>query len=148
MAGRRDDPAAAAAATAQIDAYLAALSPDKRASLQDLRETIAAAAPEAVEAISYGMPAFRYRGRPLVSYLAAKAHCSFFPMSSEVLDAHRAQLEGFSMSKGTIRFTPDHPIPKALVETIVHARMAKIEAAGSLSPGRRGTVGRVVRGAP
>jgi len=148
MAGKRDDPAAAAAATAQIDAYLAALPPDKRAALQALRETIAAAAPEAVEAISYGMPAFRYRGRPLVSYLAAKAHCSLFPMNSALLDAHRAQLEGFSMSKGTIRFTPEHPIPKALVETIVHARKVELEAARPLSPGRRGEVGRGVRGAP
>lgn len=132
MAGKRDDPAAVAAATAQIDAYLATLSPDKRAALQALRETIAAAAPEAVETISYGMPAFRYRGRALVSYLAAKAHCSFFPMSSEILDAHRADLQGFSMSKGTVRFTPDHRLPGDLVRRIVHARMAKIEAASSL----------------
>ena len=140
MAGRRDDPAAAAAATAQIDAYLAALSPDKRASLQDLRETIAAAAPEAVEAISYGMPAFRYRGRPLVSYLAAKAHCSFFPMGSAIIDVHRAQLEGFSLSKGTIRFTPDHRLPVDLVRWIVHDRMAQLGATDPLSPGRPGAV--------
>ncbi len=69
MARERDDPATAVAATAWIDAYLAALSPDKRAALQALRETIAAAAPEAVEAVSYGAPAFRYRGRQLVSYM-------------------------------------------------------------------------------
>jgi uncharacterized protein YdhG (YjbR/CyaY superfamily) len=129
MAGKRDDPAAGAAATAQIDAYVAALSPEVRAALEAVRETIAAAAPEAVEAISYGMPAFRYHGRPLVSYLAAKAHCSLFPMSSEVLDAHCGQLEGFSMSKGTIRFTPQRPIPAGVVASIVRARMTQVDGA-------------------
>ena len=128
MADRKDAAADAAAATAQIDAYLDALSPDKRAALQSLRKTIAAAAPDAVEAISYSMPAFRYRGRPLVSYLAAKAHCSFFPMSGAVIDAHRADLTGFATAKGTIRFTPDHPLPSELVRNIVRARMAETDA--------------------
>jgi uncharacterized protein YdhG (YjbR/CyaY superfamily) len=87
MPDRRDDPAAVAAATAQIDAYLATLPEDKRAALQALRGTISAAAPEAVETISYGMPAFRYHGRALVAYLAAKAHGSLFPMSGAVTGA-------------------------------------------------------------
>ena len=62
MPGKRDDPAAAAAATTQIDAYLAMLPEDQRAALKSLRGAIAAVAPEAVEAISYGVPAFRYHG--------------------------------------------------------------------------------------
>ena len=120
----------AAAATVRIDATLAALPPDQRSALQRLRETIATAAPDAVEAISYGAPAFRYRGRPLVSYAAAKAHCSLFPMSPPVIEAHRAELDGFDTAKGTIRFSPDRPIPAELVRTIVRERMAEIDAAG------------------
>jgi len=116
-----------AAATAQIDATLAALPADQRAALQALRQTIAAAAPGAEETISYGMPAFRYRGRALVSYAAFKAHCSFFPMSAELIETHRDELAGFSTSKGTLQFTPDHPIPTDLVKRIVRERMAQID---------------------
>jgi uncharacterized protein YdhG (YjbR/CyaY superfamily) len=125
-------PGAAATATAEakakIDAYLAGLAADQRAALQSLRETIAAAAPEAEEALSYGVPAFRYRGRPLVSYVAAKAHCSFYPMSPKVVDDHRAELTDFDLAKGTVRFEPDHPVPAGLVQRIVRARMAETEA--------------------
>ena len=117
-----------ATATAQIEATLAALPADQRAALQAIRETIATAAPEAVETISYGMPAFRYRGRALVSYAAFKAHCSFFPMSAELIGKYRDELAGFATAKGTLRFTPEHRIPEALVERIVRERMAQIDA--------------------
>jgi uncharacterized protein YdhG (YjbR/CyaY superfamily) len=115
-------------ATAQIDATLSALPAAQRAVLQTLRQTIRAAAPEAEEAISYGMPAVRYHGRPLVCYAAFKAHCSFFPMSSGLIEAHREELAGFATAKGTLRFTPEHPLPNDLVERIVRERMAQIDA--------------------
>jgi uncharacterized protein YdhG (YjbR/CyaY superfamily) len=114
--------------TAQIDATLAALPADQRAALQALRETIAAAAPEAVDTISYGMPAFRYHGRALVAYAAFRAHCSLFPMSSALIEAHRYELGGFATAKGTLRFTPDRPLPSDLVERIVRERMAQIDS--------------------
>jgi len=124
----RPGPGAAATATAQIDAYLAGLPAHQRAALQSLRETIAAAAPEAEEGLSYGVPAFRYRGRPLVSYVAAKAHCSFYPMSPKVVDDHRSELTDFDLAKGTVRFAPDHPVPADLVARMVRARMAETDA--------------------
>lgn len=116
------------AATRQIDAYLAALPADQRDALRHLRTTIAVVAPDAVEAVSYGLPAYRYHGRALVAYTGAKAHCSLFPMSGAVIGAHIAELEGFSTAKGTLRFTPAQPIPDELVATIVRARMAEIDA--------------------
>ena len=115
-------------ATAQIDATLAGLPADQRAALQTLRQTIAAAAPEAEETISYGMSAFRYHGRALVAYAAFKAHCSLFPMSSALIEAHRDELVGFVTAKGTLRFTPEHPLPSDLVVRIVRKRMAQIDA--------------------
>jgi uncharacterized protein YdhG (YjbR/CyaY superfamily) len=132
MAGRSTPaPLTAAEASARIDALLAALPAAQAAALGALRETIAGAAPEATEGISYGAPAFRYRGRPLVAYAAAKAHCSFFPMSPGVLDAFRDQLTDFDTAKGTIRFAPDRPLPPDLVGRIVRARVAELdEAAG------------------
>jgi len=115
-------------ATAQIDATLAALPADQRAALQALRQTIASAAPEAEETISYGMSAFRYHGRALVAYAAFKAHCSLFPMSSALIEAHRDELVGFATAKGTLRFTPEHPLSSDLVVRIVRERMDQIDA--------------------
>ena len=128
MAATGAVPADGAAATAWIDAYLAGLPADQRAALQDLRETIAATAPTAVEAISYQLPAFRYGGKALVWYHAAKSHCAFFP-TGEGVEAFGPELVGFDTSKGTIRFTPDHPLPRDLVERIVRHRVAAIDAA-------------------
>jgi uncharacterized protein YdhG (YjbR/CyaY superfamily) len=113
----------------EIDAFLAALPADVRDALEALRRTIAAAAPDAVEAIAYGVPAFRYRGRPLVSFGAGKSHCAFYVQSPAVMDAHRADLEGYDLAKGTIRFAPDRPLPAALVTTLVRARVAETDAA-------------------
>ncbi len=120
---------APAVATARIDAILAALPADQRIALQSLRETIAAAEPGAVEGFSYGLPAFRYRGRPLASYQAARAHCSFYPMSGTVLDGFRTELGAFEVSKGTVRFTPGAPIPSDLIRRIVRARAEELDAA-------------------
>ena len=118
----------AAKATAQIDETLAALPADQRAALQTLRATIAAAAPEAEETISYSMPAFRYHGRALMSYSAFKAHCSLFPMSGAVIEALADKLAGFATAKGTLRFTPEHQIPRDVVTLMVRQRMAQIDA--------------------
>jgi uncharacterized protein YdhG (YjbR/CyaY superfamily) len=114
--------------TSKIDAILAKLPADQRAALQHLRETIAETAPDAVEAMSYGAPAFRYLDHPLVSYAAATAHCAFYVMSPDVIVNHEADLAGFDTSKGTVRFTPDEPIPTELVARLVRARMAEADA--------------------
>ena len=129
MSAKRDWASAPPAeATAEIDARLAALPANQRAVLQALRETIAAAAPEAVETISYDLPAFRYHGRALVAYLGAKRHCSLFPMGPEIIEAEQDELAAFDTNKGIIRFTVDHPLPPHLVTRIVQARIAQIDA--------------------
>lgn len=117
-----------AGASAEVDAVLAGLPDDQRTALQALRRTIAAAAPEATEGINYGVPAFKYRGRPLVSFAAAKAHCSFYVQSPAVMDAHREELAGYDTSKGTVRFAPSAPLPDDLVRKLVRARLAETDA--------------------
>ncbi len=109
---------------ATIDAYLAALSDEKRAALEKLRETILAAAPEAEECISYGIPAFRLHGM-LVGFGATAKHCSFYLMSSSIVEAHAEELRSYDSSKGTIRFPADQPLPVALVRKLVKARIAE-----------------------
>ena len=115
--------------SADVDAFLARLPEDVREALESLRGTIARAAPEAVEGISYGVPAFKYRARPLVSFGAGKSHCSFYVQSPGVIDAYRDELAAYDTAKGTVRFTPDEPLPKRLVIKLVQARMAETDSA-------------------
>ena len=112
-----------------VEAYLADLSPKQRVVLQTLRDQIKRAAPDATETISYGMPAFREGGRFLVSYNAYKEHCSLYPGTGRMQELFGDELEPFLAGKGTLRFTPDRPIPAALVKKIVRVRLEENEAA-------------------
>lgn len=105
------------------DGYLAAVDADQRAALETLRKNIKAAVPEAEECISYGVPAFRLKGKFLVAYAAAKNHCAFYPGS---VIAKLKELKNYNTSKGTIRFPADKPLPSALVRKLVKLRIAKI----------------------
>jgi uncharacterized protein YdhG (YjbR/CyaY superfamily) len=107
-----------------IDEYLAAVSEDKRAALEQLRQAIRAAAPEAEECISYQLAAFRQNGM-LVGFGATANHCAFYLMSSSTVEAHKDELTDYDTSKGTIRFQADRPLPVALVRKLVQARLAE-----------------------
>jgi uncharacterized protein YdhG (YjbR/CyaY superfamily) len=111
-----------------VDAYLADLPDDVRATLEKVRRAIEAAAPQATETISYGMPAFAYAGRPLVYFAAFKKHCSFFPGSYAVMEAFSDELKRYDVEKGTIRFPIGKPLPATLVKKIVKARIRENEA--------------------
>lgn len=111
-----------------IDDYLAGVSADKRAALEKLRKAIKAVVPKAEECISYGLPAFRLGDRALVAFGASPNHCSFFPMSSNIVAEFKADLRSYDTSKGTVRFQPDSPLPAALVRKLVKARIAENEA--------------------
>ena len=105
-----------------VEQYLAQLDDDKRTALERLRRTIKTALPRAEECISYGMPAFRYDGRVVAWYAAAKNHCAYYPGGSPA--ACREDVASYDTSKGTIRFQPDRPLPAALVKKLLKARIA------------------------
>ncbi len=111
-----------------VEAYFEGLSPGARAALQKLREAIAAAAPEAEEGITYGMPAFLVGGRGLVCYSAFKNHYSLFP-SRAAIEAHRDELGALVTGKGTISFEYGRPLPVRLVKKVVKTRLAEVTAA-------------------
>jgi uncharacterized protein YdhG (YjbR/CyaY superfamily) len=113
-----------------VDEYLADVAEPAHSTLQKIRAMIRAAAPkDATEAISYGMPAFKYKGS-LVGYAAFKEHCSFFPMSGTLIEEMQADLSKYKTSKGTIQFPVDKPLPAALVKKLVKARVLENESKG------------------
>jgi len=108
-----------------VDDYLAAVPEPARTTLNKIRAAIRAAAPpQATETISYGIPAFRHDG-VLVWFAAFSNHCSFFPTAS-IIEAFKPDLKGFTLSKGTIQFPVDKPLPATLVKKLVRARVAQI----------------------
>ncbi|HLF16148.1 MAG TPA: DUF1801 domain-containing protein [Candidatus Thermoplasmatota archaeon] len=112
-----------------VDGYLAAVPAEAGAALARLRRDILAAAPGCTEGISYQMPAFKHTGRWLVSFGAAKNHCAFYVLSPAVMKRHAALLKGYDTSTGTIRFPAAKPLPAALVNRLVKARIKEIEGA-------------------
>ena len=105
------------------DAYLRQAPADKRAALQKVRAAIKAAAPDAVEKLAYGLVGFKHAGKALIYYGYAKEHCALYgPIGAAIAD-----LKGYDVTKGTLRFSASKPLPDRLVAKIVKARIAEIE---------------------
>lgn len=111
-----------------FDEYLASLPGPEKVELERIRGFVRREVPDAEEATSYGMPAFKYRKRPLLGFKASKSHLSVFPFSPEAVEAAREALAGFDLSKGTVRFTPEKPIPDSALKQLLHHRPSEIEA--------------------
>ena len=110
-----------------IDAYLARVPEPALSTLQKTRASIRAALPPAAtETISYKIPAFRHGG--IVIWFAAFAdHCSLFP-TGRVIEQFKDDLKPYTISKGTIQFPTDKPLPATLIKKMVKARLAQIAA--------------------
>ena len=111
-----------------VDEYIAGVPEPARSTLNKIRAIIRSVVPpETTEAISYGMPAFKYKG-PLFAYAAFKDHCSLFPMNAALIEVFKEDLKGFETSKGTIRFPVEKPPTATLIKKLVKARIADNEA--------------------
>lgn len=118
----------------EVDEYVAGLDEPARSAIAAVYRVARATVPDAVEGRGYGMPALRYRDAALLSVMQAKAHLGLYPFSPAVIAALADELAGFDTAKGTIRFTPQHPLPDDLVERLVSLRRDEIDASAG---GRR-----------
>ena len=104
-----------------VDHYLSKFQGEARKRLEKLRQVISENAPEAIEKMSYGVPAFYLNGN-LIVYAAFKHHVGIYPTPSAI-EAFMEKLKGFETSKGTIKFPLDKPMPYDLVAEITQYRV-------------------------
>ncbi len=116
--------------SADVDAYMAKVGEPGLSTLQELRRTILEIVPDAEECISYGMPAFRVRGKVVAGFAAYKNHLSYFPHSGHVFAELPDDVAAYQTSKGALRFTIDTPLPRSLVEKLIAVRMSHIQSSG------------------
>ena len=110
----------------EMSDYIAGLEAPERDLIERIRARAVSLVPDAVEGVSYGMPALRYRDSPLLSLMSTKDHIGLYPFSPEVVSTVEGELDGWSWSKGTIRFTPDTPVPDDVILALVEARRREI----------------------
>ena len=110
----------------EVDNYLTSVDEPKRSSLQALRRTILEVIPDAEQAISYRVPAFRIQGKVVAGFAAFKDHLSYLPFSGSVLNQLADQLTGYTMTKSALHFPVDRPLPKRLVEDLIAVRLEEI----------------------
>lgn len=115
-----------------IDEYLAPLDPERRQALEKVRQAIRAAAPDAEECISYGMPAFR-RGQVIAGFAACADHGSYYPFSGTALATLGDAVKGYAGTKSALHFPYERSLPAALVRRLVRTRIAEIKGGGRKS---------------
>ncbi|MBO0812807.1 MAG: DUF1801 domain-containing protein [Microlunatus sp.] len=113
-------------AAQDIDEYLAGLDSSKRNTLQQVRESIRDVLPQAEECISYGMPAFRVRGKIIAGFAAFKNHLSYLPHSGSVLPALAEDLAGYERTTGSLHFPVDQALPPTLIDKLVTTRLQQL----------------------
>jgi uncharacterized protein YdhG (YjbR/CyaY superfamily) len=118
------------APTAEVAAYLAALPPDQAALLSDLRRRILPLVPDVFECMSYAMPAWRKgkAGPVVVGISAFSRHCGIYPFSGSVVPLMAVETAGFKTSKSGVLFTPQQPLPDAILHRIIELRLAELAA--------------------
>jgi uncharacterized protein YdhG (YjbR/CyaY superfamily) len=110
-----------------IDEYLEQLSSAQKEELERVRVIVQQTVPEAEEVISYGMPGFKYNGKYLIGFAAFKNHLSIFPTAGPI-EVIKDRLGAFKLSKGTIQFTTDTPIPESLIKELIASRVSSISS--------------------
>ena len=113
----------------RVDAYLAKLPSDHQSVLGGVRARVRELVPDAVETISYGMPAFQLRDRFLLSYAGWKRHCSIYPIDASLLERHADAVRDHGRTRGALHFSTAQPLPDALLRDLVETRVQAVRGA-------------------
>ena len=113
----------------EVDEYLRGLDEPKRSTLEALRRSILEIVPDAEQVISYRVPAFRVSGKTVAGFAAFKDHLSYLPFSGSVLGQLGDQLKGYAMTKSSLHFSVDRPLPKSVVRKLIAVRLAELREA-------------------
>ena len=113
----------------EVDEYLRGVDEPKRSTLEALRRTILEIVPDAEQGISYQVPAFRIGGKTVAGFAAFKHHLSYLPFSGSVLRQLTDELEGYTMTKGSLHFPVDRPLPKSVVRNLIAVRLEELREA-------------------
>jgi uncharacterized protein YdhG (YjbR/CyaY superfamily) len=111
---------------ADIDDYLAAVGEPKRSTLEALRRSILEVVPDAEQCLSYGMPAFKVQGKTIAGFAAFTDHLSYLPHSGSVLGELGEEVAGYRMTKGSLHFAIDQPLPGDLVRKLVETKLRQL----------------------
>jgi uncharacterized protein YdhG (YjbR/CyaY superfamily) len=111
----------------EIDKFFATVEEPKRSTLEEMRRRILEVVPDAEQTIKYGMPAFLKDGWCFVCIAPFKNHINWSPYSSNVFVQLQDELAGYAVSKGSMQFAVDKPLPKTLVKKLIRVRLAEIE---------------------
>jgi uncharacterized protein YdhG (YjbR/CyaY superfamily) len=109
-----------------VTEYIQKADTDKQSVLKEVRGIVQATAPDAIEEISYGMPAYTWRERPLFYFAAMKGHLGLYPTPGPIV-AHKKLLADFSTSKGCIRVSYNEKVPKVIIAKLLKERMREIK---------------------
>ena len=123
MLARLIDQHNGAVSAAEIDQYLDALEEPKRTTLARLRQTILDILPEAEQGISYGLPAFKVRGKTIAGFAAFKNHLSYLPHSGSVFPQLKDELKDYTTTSGSLHFGIGEPLPAPLVAKLIAVRL-------------------------
>lgn len=113
----------------EVDEYLRSVDEPKRGTLEALRRTILEIVPDAEQVISYRVPAFRVSGKTIAGFAAFKDHLSYLPFSGSVLGQLADELKGYTMTKSSLHFPVDRPLPKSVVRDLIAVRLAEFREA-------------------
>lgn len=125
LAGQTDRNQSCPVSADEVDGYLDSVEEPKRTTLACLRQTILEILPDAEQGISYGVPAFKIRGKTIAGFAAFKSHLSYLPHSGSVFARPNEELAGYARSSGALRFDVDTPLPKELVWKLIAVRLGQ-----------------------
>ena len=110
----------------EIDTYIQNTTPSQKQEMERIRKLVRELVPDTTEAMSYGMPAFRYKDKYLVGYAAYKDHMSLFPTPGPIAQL-KDKLSGYELAKGTIQFTSEQPLTDAIIGELIEVRQQEID---------------------